>query len=99
VTGTLKAVKSDMDPELSGWYKQNSRVYVGSDHACWADQDLNRKVNKRRFGNVIRSHKPGLNRMVHAHAEEVQNWMLDRTTKESGDTTEDDEHPSRSLVP
>jgi histone deacetylase 6 len=89
VTGTLKAVKSDVDEELSTWYKQHSRVYVGSDHACWADEQLTLKVSKRRFGTVIKSPMPGLNKMMHEHAEEVQAWMLSQVTS-LGDTTEDD---------
>lgn len=92
VTGNLRPVKSDVDEGLSGWYKENSRVYVASDHACWTDPDLIRKVNKRRFGNVIRSPARGLTKMMHEHAQEVQEWILERVTSAgSGDTTEEEE--------
>jgi histone deacetylase 6 len=90
VTGNLRAVKSDVDESLSQWYKDNSRVYVSSDHACWSDPGLTHKVNKRRFGNVIRSEAHGLNKMMHMHAAEAQEWLMDRTTEMAGDTTEDE---------
>lgn len=89
VTGTLKAVKSDVDEGLSAWYKENSRIYVGADHACWNDELLKRKVTKRRFGTVIESKVNGLNRMLHEHAAEAQEWIMDRVDT-SGETTEDE---------
>ncbi|KOS18449.1 Histone deacetylase clr3 [Escovopsis weberi] len=92
VTGNLRPVKSDIDNGLSSWYKDNSRVYVASDHACWSDPDLTRKVHKRRFGTVVRSSKCGLNNMMQEHAGEAQQWILDRvtTSRGAGDTTEED---------
>ncbi|KAG6004847.1 hypothetical protein E4U21_000685 [Claviceps maximensis] len=93
VTGNLRPVKSDIDPDLSLWYKENSRVYVAGDHACWSDPDLTKKVQKRRFGTVVRSPKIGLNEMMQQHAAEAQEWILSRTSSSTsqGDTTEDDE--------
>ncbi|KAG5928293.1 hypothetical protein E4U53_002711 [Claviceps sorghi] len=92
VTGNLRPIKSDIDPDLSLWYKENSRVYVAGDHACWSDPDLTKKVQKRRFGTVVRSPKIGLNEMMQQHAAEAQQWILSRTSDTSqGDTTEDDE--------
>lgn len=91
VTGNLRPVKSDTDERLSGWYKESSRVYVAGDHACWSDSDLTRKVNKRRFGSVVRSKAIGLNRMMSEHAVEAQNWLLERIRGERGDTTEEEE--------
>lgn len=65
-------------------------VYVASDHACWSDPDLTRKVQKRRFGTVIRSPAVGLTSMMETHAEEAQQWILERTSEsEHGDSTED----------
>jgi len=92
VDGNLRPVKSDVDQELSPWYKENSRVYVANDHACWADADLTRKVMKRRFGTVIRSEVNGLARMMTRYSGDVQRWMLDRVSEEEkqGDTTEED---------
>jgi histone deacetylase 6 len=91
VTGNLRPVKSDIDTDLSSWYKENSRVYVAGDHACWFDADLTRKVNKRRFGTVVRSEKKDLNQMMQAHEEETWDWILKRATEGgSGDTTEDE---------
>ncbi|KAK3387244.1 hypothetical protein B0H63DRAFT_431113 [Podospora didyma] len=91
VNGALRPVKSDVDQELSMWYKENSRVYVANDHACWADAELTRKVMKRRFGTVVRSEANGLTAMMQAHAPEVHDWILRRLTdEEQGDTTEDD---------
>lgn len=90
VTGNLRPIKSDIDTELSSWYKDNSRVYVAGDHACWSDYDLTRKVQKRRFGTVVRSEMIGLNKMMHAHAEETQEWILERVEDTRGETTEDE---------
>jgi len=53
VSGSLRPVKSDIDPYLSTWYKQNSLIYVSPDHACWSDEDSSRKVKKHRFGRVV----------------------------------------------
>ncbi|PHH81131.1 hypothetical protein CDD80_2116 [Ophiocordyceps camponoti-rufipedis] len=78
VTGNLRPVKSDIDTDLSSWYKENSRVYVSADHACWTEAELTRKVHKKRFGTVIRSGNLGLNRMMQDHAEEAQAWMVAR---------------------
>lgn len=89
VTESLKAVKSDMYPELSGWYRDNSRVYVGEDHVCWRDPDLKRRVSKKRFGHVLHSNVSGLSRMMQEHAEDVQEWIMGRVV-EGGDTTEDE---------
>ncbi|KAM4066934.1 arb2 domain-containing protein [Hirsutella rhossiliensis] len=95
VTGNLRPVKSDVDNELSSWYKENSRVYVAGDHACWSDHELTRKVNKRRFGTVVRSEMLGLNKMMQEHAEEAQDWMMRRVGAAGpGDTTEDDKPSS-----
>jgi len=90
VTGNLRPVKSDVDADLSSWYKEHSRVYVAGDHACWTDYDLTRKVQKRRFGTVVRSEMIGLNKMMQAHAEEAQEWMLERIADTQGDTTEEE---------
>lgn len=89
VTASLKAVKSDINPDLSGWYRNNSRVYVGDDHVCWRDPDLSRRVAKKRFGHVLHSGVSGLGKMMSAHAEDVQEWILGRMG-DSGDTTEDE---------
>lgn len=92
VTGNLRPVKSDTDEYLSTWYKEHSRVYVAGDHACWSDHDLTRKVQKRRFGTVVRSEKHGLNRMMQAHAKEAQEWIMDKLAADEtpGDTTEEE---------
>lgn len=94
----LRPVKSDVDEYLSHWYKDNSRVYVANDHACWNSEELTRKVNKRRFGTVIRSKYTGLATMMREHRREVTEWILSRSTTLGmdededgrGDTTEDD---------
>lgn len=92
VTGTLRPVKSDMDPDLSSWYKGHSQVYISSDHICWQNPDLTRKVHKRRFGTVKRSPKHGLSKMMQFHAGEAQRWMLERVGDDhkGGETTEED---------
>jgi len=90
VTGSLRPIKSDVDPELSLWYKDNSHVYVANNHACWANPELNRKINKRRFGAVKRSAVSGLNPMMREHAEDAQQWIMSRVGGGHGDTTEDE---------
>lgn len=91
VTGNLRPVKSETDTELSSWYKQNSLVYVTNDHACWKDDDLAKKVLKKRFGGVHRSPEVGLNRMMEAHAKEVYQFIGERCSQDgSGNTTEDE---------
>ncbi|CAG9939480.1 unnamed protein product [Clonostachys rosea f. rosea IK726] len=92
VTGNLRPVKSDVDERLSPWYKENSRVYVAGNHACWSDPDLTRKVNKRRFGTVIKSDAFGLTKMMERHSKEVQEWISERVRSEDdGQTTEEEE--------
>ncbi|KAI0411345.1 histone deacetylase [Xylaria grammica] len=91
VTGNLRPVKSETDPELSTWYKHNSLVFVAADHACWSDEDLAKKVLKRRFGGVKKSSQTSINAMMGAHAPEVQQWVLQRLSRDrSGHTTEED---------
>ncbi len=46
-------MKSDIDPYLSTWYRQNSLIYVSPEHACWSDEESSRKVKKHRFGHVV----------------------------------------------
>ena len=64
-------------------------MYVGDDHVCWQDQELSRRVAKKRFGHVMHSRVSGLGRMMSEHAEDVHEWVLNRVG-ESGDTTEDE---------
>ena len=89
VDGDLRAVKSDVDTDLSSWYKENSRVYVANNHSCWANPEYARKVHKRRFGSVQRSSKNSLITMMKEHAEDVHKWIIDRC-EDTGDTTDDD---------
>jgi histone deacetylase 6 len=92
VTGNLRPVKSETDTELSGWYRQNSLVFVANDHACWADPDLAKKVNKKRFGGVQRSPRVGLGNMMEQHAEASHEWIMQRVSQErSGNTTEEEQ--------
>ncbi|KAF5667569.1 histone deacetylase [Fusarium heterosporum] len=89
--GTLRPVKSDIDTDLSSWYKENSRVYIAGDHACWADANLTKKVHKRRFGTVVRSPMYGLNKMMAHHAKEAREWILERIQEASdAEMTEED---------
>lgn len=64
---------------------------MAADHACWSDEELAKKVLKRRFGGVMKSTQTGLNRMMEAHAEEVHKWITSRLVQErSGNTTEEE---------
>ncbi|CAK7568520.1 MAG: Histone deacetylase hda1 [Sporothrix epigloea] len=78
VNGNLRAVKSDADPDLTQWYKTHSRVYVGSDHACWQTNEFIRKISKRRFGDVVRSPVTGLSSMLKEHKSDACQWILKR---------------------
>ncbi|KAH7241715.1 hypothetical protein BKA59DRAFT_210675 [Fusarium tricinctum] len=89
--GTLRPVKSDTDTDLSSWYKENSRVYIAGDHACWSDASLTKKVHKRRFGTVVRSPMFGLNKMMAHHAKEAREWILERIQEGSDADMTDEE--------
>lgn len=89
VNGDLRAVKSEVDPDLSSWYKEHSLVYVSNNHMCWASPEYARKVHKRRFGSVLRSGQDSLVMMMREHHEDVERWILERC-EETGDTTDDD---------
>ncbi|KXJ86631.1 histone deacetylase [Microdochium bolleyi] len=90
VTGNLRPVKSETDPDLSNWYKKNSLVFVANDHACWSNPELVKKVGRRRFGGVHRSPQNGLNRMMEAHMNEMGEWIRERLTPDSADATEEE---------
>ncbi|KAL2160095.1 hypothetical protein VTH06DRAFT_1750 [Thermothelomyces fergusii] len=104
VNGSLRPVKSDVDGDLSSWYKEHSQVYVANDHACWSDPDLARKVLKRRFGNVIRARVNGLSPMMAEYFADVQRFIMERVAapdedgeaaREEGDETEEEESGGR----
>ena len=94
VNGDLRSVRSEIDPDLSAWYKEHSLVYVTGNHACWQNADYARKVGKRRFGTVVRSNRDSLVMMMREHAEQVHEWILrrceDLEEAGTGDTTDDD---------
>ncbi|KAL2170900.1 hypothetical protein VTG60DRAFT_4304 [Thermothelomyces hinnuleus] len=91
VNGSLRPVKSDVDSDLSSWYKEHSQVYVANDHACWSDPDLMRKVMKRRFGNVIRAQVNGLTPMMTEYFADVQQFIMERVTSDEGGRDEGEE--------
>jgi histone deacetylase 6 len=90
-------VRSETDPQLSNWYKTNSLIYVSPDHACWNDEDVNRKVRKSRFGGVKRSEVEGLSAMMDVYLEESGKWVLSKVEeletrrRESGWVSETEE--------
>lgn len=77
VTGSLRPIRSETDPNLSAWYKTHSRVYVAADHACWEDDEYAQRVRKNRFGKVKKSDVVGLNRMLAHHGKEAKEWVLE----------------------
>lgn len=89
VDGYLRPVKSDVDETLSTWYKEHSRIYVINNHLCWQDPDLSRKVAKRRFGTIKRSEQTTVPMMMKAHAETVQEWILEQVDGDEDETTEE----------
>jgi hypothetical protein len=99
VTGTLRPVKSETDPQLSPWYKSHSRIYVSPEHSCWTDPESAKKVRKSRFGGVRASDFTGLNSMLTKHLTEGTQWVEEMVrmryqelgmgeTGEGGDETE-----------
>lgn len=78
-----------MDSDLSMWFKDNSHIYVVSNHACWLDPDTNRKVAKRRYGTVVRSTEASLAGMLAAHLDETEKWILDRVAEPQADEDDD----------
>lgn len=95
VTGNLRPVKSEADPDLSGWYKRNSLVFVAADHACWTDEGLVQKVSKKRFGRVRRSPQAGLGRMLDEHAQEVRHFITERLTPDADADPETEEEAEK----
>ena len=91
VTGNLRPVKSETDPDLSTWYRRNSLVYVADNHACWSNEDLFKKISKRRFGRVLRSPHQKLGAMMDEHADDVHAFILERLTPPDDD--KDGDHP------
>lgn len=89
VDGYLRPVKSDVDHDLSSWYKEHSRVYVINTHLCWQDPDTNRKVNKRRFGTIKRSPETTVPMMMKVHAEDVQSWIMELVEEDPDETAEE----------
>ena len=92
MTGPLRPVKSETDPELSTWYKRSSQVWVAANHACWTDEELLKKVKKRRFGYVVRSPYADLGRMMDEHADEVHNFVRGRLTPDDEEDEDEDEN-------
>jgi histone deacetylase 6 len=91
VSGSLRPVKSETDPQLSSWYKAHSLIYVSPDHACWNDEDSSRKVKKQRFGGVKMSDVVGLNAMMRTYLREAGAWVTKKVGDvEDGDETEDE---------
>ncbi|KAH6669922.1 histone deacetylase [Halenospora varia] len=90
VTGSLRPVKSETDPSLSGWYKSHSLIFVSSNHSCWNDEENSKRVRKQRFGYVRKSEVgdvsgiggngssalgSGLSVMLDRHLEEACRWI------------------------
>jgi histone deacetylase 6 len=78
VTGTLRPVKSETDPQLSQWYKSQSLIFVSPDHSCFSDAESAKKVRKNRFGGVRQSSVSGLNAMLRHHREEGCEWIEEK---------------------
>ncbi len=84
VTGDLHQIKSDVDPELSAWYRTNSRLFIGANHPFFKKDNAAQKLAKRRFGMVKRSSVDGANRMMVEHADDVQQWITNRMAEGQG---------------
>lgn len=82
VAGNLRPVKSETDQYLSNWYKANSQIYVSPDHACWSDEESARKVQRSRFGKVVKADievgrgENGVGKMLKRYEEEAGEWVL-----------------------
>ncbi|KAF4625043.1 hypothetical protein G7Y89_g13124 [Cudoniella acicularis] len=75
VTGSLRPVKSETDPQLSSWYKQHSLIYVSSDHSCWNDETNAQRVRKNRFGAVKKAEVNGLGSMLKRYRGDALKWV------------------------
>ena len=89
-------MKSETDPSLSKWYKENSCIYVSADHSCWNDEENAKRVRKSRFGRVQKSEVTGLGRMMKKYKGDSGEWLLSKVEKweaarVDADETEDEE--------
>ena len=87
VSGSLRPVKYETDSDLSAWYKKNSRIYVAAHHACWENEEYERRVKKSRFGKVVRSGETTVNRMLDLHFVDATKYILE-SVGEADDTDE-----------
>lgn len=53
--------------------KQNSRVFVSSEHACWDRPKLHKK-----FGTLIKSSESGLHDVLMVSKQPATSWLKDR---------------------
>ncbi|RDW95348.1 hypothetical protein BP5796_01111 [Coleophoma crateriformis] len=89
---SLKSVRSETDPNLSKWYKENSFIYVSPTHSIWNDELNARKVRKQKFGHVVRSEVAGLGAMLKRYGPEAVEWIAEHCDigEVSGDETEEE---------
>ncbi|KAI5298779.1 Histone deacetylase hda1, partial [Ascosphaera atra] len=70
----VRSVASHTNAWLSKWYKDNSMVFVCSEHNMWKGQH---KISKR-HGKVYQSPKSNLNEMLEYHKHQVFDFIQDR---------------------
>lgn len=87
-------MRSETDPYLSSWYKQNSLIFVSSDHSCWNDEENAKKVRKNRFGAVKKSDVTGLGNMLKKYEGMATGWVTEKVGEwevQRGDPDETEE--------
>ncbi|SZF03334.1 unnamed protein product [Blumeria hordei] len=79
VSGSLRPVSSETDPGLSTWYRSHSRLYVGETHTVWNHEDIVRRIQKMRFGSVIKAIGcSSVDSMLKLYLSEATNFINDK---------------------
>lgn len=81
---SLRTVRSETDPQLSVWYRNNSLIFVVPDHVCFTDPDQHRKVTKNRFGQVrgadidVGNGGNPISKMLARHQSDARDWIMEK---------------------
>lgn len=70
-TNPVRPVKNNGNPWVSGWYRENSLVFVSNNHGLWKKEG---KVSKR-YGRLEGSEGACLNEMMKLEERKVWEWL------------------------
>ncbi|EXJ55243.1 histone deacetylase 6/10 [Cladophialophora yegresii CBS 114405] len=101
-TQPIRPVTSGTNHWVTGWYRENSLVYVSEKHSLWKKEKEKQggKVFSKRYGRLVKSPAEVLNGMMLLHREEVVRWMTERieqrreamgSSEEEGEDDDDNE--------